>query len=136
VEQACEGDVRVGVIEIDRVVVEPDRTAAVFARTTHTPRHIDTIRFKLGLAPDQIEVTFPSRSEGGICENWTLSGPDQDGFFTAQGDTLLFGIAGLFARIDLSEVDCDLSIPFEVDSLAYPEGKYFKHPDYIMLECP
>jgi len=135
-QDSCGGDVRVGEIQVDRPVVGPGNTAPMFARITYTPRHISSIRFKLGTDPEQTEIAFPTRTDGGICEDWILSGPDVDGFYTAEGDALRFGMDGLFARIDLTGVECGLRIPFDVDNSIYPEGKCFVHPEEIVLQCP
>ena len=136
IQDSCGGDVRVGEIQVDRPVVGPGNTATMFARITYTPRHIRSIRFKLGTDAEQTDITFPTRTDGGICEDWGLSGPDVDGFYTAEGDTLRFGIEGLFAKIDLTGVECGMHIPFDVDNSIYPEGKYFVHPEEIVLDCP
>jgi formylglycine-generating enzyme required for sulfatase activity len=140
IEEECGGDVRIGEMSVDPAAVAPNGTATIFIRIDHTPRHVDTIRFKLGLAAGQIVVSLPAAAEGGICGGWQLTGPDGGGFYTAHGDTLLFGIAGLFARVDASGIECGQLIPFDVDNSIYPTGKYFRHPDYIVLTsdnyCP
>ena len=127
-----------GLIQFDPPTV--DRTneqATVFVRALHIPRNIDRIRFKLETSkPVKVDLVAPEA--GGLLDDWTLSGPDADGFFEASSPTpVAFGNFGLMFRITVSDItEQSLELPVEFDNSIYTAGKLLRHPGYVQIGPP
>jgi hypothetical protein len=126
------GDDRVGVISFD----SPTLTASglhVIARAQHVPRNISSFRFKLD-TPKTYTVSLISAAAGGLCDGWNVAVPDAEGFIQLSSTTpLKFGDFGPLFVIDISPViETSLSIPFELDTSNYSEGKTFTYPGNII----
>ncbi len=95
-----------------------------FLRALHVPRNIDHIRFKIG-SDLQANFELVGREDGGLLEDWDLSGPGEDGFYDLRGhEPIEFGNFGLLFRLTISNVDAAQSeIPFEFDNSIYSSGK-------------
>ena len=103
-------------------------TATLFMRALHVPRNIDRIRFKLNTSkPAAVELV--AGADGGLLGGWTLSGPDEDGFYEASsGEPIEFGNFGPLFRLTLSGVtEKRLRIPVAFDDSIYTGGKGFSH---------
>ena len=113
-----------GVIELDPPSLAVDGEVTVFLRTLHVPRNIDRIRFKADTSKP-ISVELVAKRDGGLLEEWTLSGPDADGFHDASSqDPIEFGNLGLLFKLTISDVtERSLNIPFEFDDTIYTEDK-------------
>ena len=118
-----------GVVRFDPPSVDRAAgTATLFMRALHVPRNIDRIRFKLNTSkPAAVELV--AGADGGLLGGWTLSGPDEDGFYEASsGEPIEFGNFGPLFRLTLSDVtEKRLRIPVAFDDSIYTGGKGFSH---------
>ena len=127
-----------GRIAIDTPQVDLEEgVAKVSLRALHVPRNIARFRFRLD-APDAVEISLVPKAEGGLVEEWELSGPDAQGFFDLSAKRRLeFGEFGLLFRITLSGITEDtVEVPLEFDNSIYTGGKSFNHPPAIVLGEP
>ena len=112
-------------------------TATLFMRALHVPRNIDRIRFKLNTSkPAAVELV--AGADGGLLGGWTLSGPDEGGFYEASsGEPIEFGNFGPLFRLPLSGVtEKRLRIPVVFDNSIYTGGKEFSHTSHITIGQP
>ena len=112
-------------------------TATLFMRALHVPRNIDRIRFKLNTSkPAAVELV--AGADGGLLGGWTLSGPDEGGFYEASsGEPIEFGNFGPLFRLTLSGVtEKRLRIPVAFDNSIYTGGKEFSHTSHITIGQP
>jgi hypothetical protein len=121
------GDDRIGVITFDSPTVMSGHLRMV-VRAQHVPRNIDRFRFKLD-TPKTCSVSLVAADAGGLCDGWNINGPDSLGYFELTSTTPLeFGDFGPLFTIDISPVtEITLSIPFELDTTIYSEGKTFTY---------
>ena len=124
-----------GVVRFDPPSVDRAAgTATLFMRALHVPRNIDRIRFKLSTSkPAAVELV--AGADGGLLGGWTLSGPDEDGFYEASsGEPIEFGNFGPLFRLTLSGVTENiLRIPVAFDDSIYTGGKGFSHTSHITI---
>ena len=127
-----------GVVRFDPPSVDRAAgTATLFMRALHVPRNIDRIRFKLNTSkPAAVELV--AGADGGLLGGWTLSGPDEDGFYEASsGEPIEFGNFGPLFRLTLSDVtEKRLRIPVAFDDSIYTGGKGFSHTSQIAIGQP
>ena len=112
-------------------------TATLFMRALHVPRNIDRIRFKLSTSkPAAVELV--AGADGGLLDGWTLSGPDEGGFYEATSEEPIeFGNFGPLFRLTLSGVtEKRLRIPVAFDDSIYTGGKGFSHTSQIAIGQP
>ncbi|TFH61466.1 MAG: VWA domain-containing protein [Candidatus Zixiibacteriota bacterium] len=130
------GDDRVGVITFDSPAVTSGHLRMV-VRAQHIPRNIDRIRFRLD-TPKTCSVSLIASADGGLCDGWSIAGPDSLGYFElASAIPLEFGDFGPLFNIDISPVtEITISIPFELDTTIYSEGKTFTCPGSINYTAP
>jgi hypothetical protein len=130
------GDDRVGVITFDSPTVTAGHLRMV-VRAQHIPRNIDSFRFRLD-TPKTCNVSLIAANGGGLCDGWSIIGPDSLGYFELTSATPLeFGDFGPLFNIDISPVtEITLSIPFELDTTIYSEGKTFTYPESINYTAP
>jgi hypothetical protein len=125
------GDDRVGVITFDSPTVMAGHLRMV-VRAQHIPRNINRFRFRLD-TPKTCNISLIATDDGGLCDGWSIYGPDSLGFFgLASPFPLEFGDFGPLFNIDVSPVtETRLTIPFELDTTIYSEGKTFTYPGSI-----
>jgi hypothetical protein len=130
------GDDRVGVITFDSPAVTVAHLRLV-VRAQHVPRNIDHFRFRID-TPKTCNVSLIAAADGGLCDGWNLNGPDSFGYFELNSATPLeFGDFGPLFSIDISPVtEITLSIPFELDTTIYSDGKTFTYPESINYTAP
>ena len=130
------GDDRVGVITFDSPTVTLGHLRMV-VRAQHVPRNIDRFRFKIETTKT-CGVSLIPADGGGLCDGWSISGPDSLGYFEiASATPLKFGDFGPLFNIDISPVtEITLSIPFELDTTIYSEDKTFTYPESINYTAP
>ena len=130
------GDDRVGVITFDASTVTASHLRMV-VRAQHVPRSVDRFRFRLD-TPKTCNVSLIAAADGGLCDGWSINGPDALGYFELSSTTPLeFGDFGPLFNIDISPVtEITLSIPFELDTTIYSEGKTFTYPESINYAAP
>ncbi len=76
-----------GTISHDPPTYDPSSgTSTVYVRAHYLPAGIDRIRFDPGFAYG-ISVDLVPPSDGGLLEDWNLSGPDETGFYEIRGTT-------------------------------------------------
>ena len=117
-----------------RIAVDPPSLdketgiAQVYIRALHVPRNIQRLRFELDTLKT-VEARLVPRSDGGLLEGWTFSGPDSEGFYEAVGSRPLeFGNFGLLFHLTLSGVaEKTLEVPITFDNSIYTPGKSFSH---------
>jgi hypothetical protein len=125
------GDDRIGVITFDSPTLT-DGHLRLVVRAQHIPRNIDRFRFRLDTSKPY-SASLIAADAGGLCEGWSTNGPDSLGYFELASTTPLeFGDFGPLFTIDISSVtEAILSIPFELDTTIYSEGKTFTYPGSI-----
>jgi hypothetical protein len=130
---AIYGDTRVGIIDFDESEIQ-NAKADVFVRAEHVPRNITAFRFKLETnkpwAPSVV-----AKADGGLCEGWTFSGPDAQGYYLLSGqDSIPFGDFGVLWKMAFSGInESELVIPFTLDNTIYPNDKSFTYPAHVVL---
>ena len=126
-----------GVIQFDPPSVDrSDGQVTVFLRALHVPRNIDRIRFKADTSKP-VSVELVARRDGGLLDEWTLSGPDADGFYEASSqDPLEFGNLGLLFKLTISDVtEQSLHIPpLEFDNTIYTAGKSLGRTAHLTID--
>ncbi|MFQ5627160.1 MAG: hypothetical protein ACE5I1_00250 [bacterium] len=130
-------DDRIGRLTYDGSVVADERATAVL-RLQHTPRNINTFRFRIQSdLLKQIEII--PQTEGGVLDSsWQLS-VGNDGWFTLHSDAkvLPFGAFGLLVKAQFSPISgSGLNVPFSLDNTIYNSGKSFIAPDTLRLGLP
>jgi hypothetical protein len=130
------GDDRIGVITFDAPTLQSN-TLSVVVRAQHIPRNIDRFRFKLDTTKPYT-VALPPATAGGLCESWTVSGPDIGGFMEITSTApLKFGDFGPLFQIMITEVTATaITIPFIMDISIYADGKTFTYPASIVYGAP
>jgi hypothetical protein len=130
------GDDRIGRI----VLLEPERRAGLLQalyRAEHVPRNIDRFRFQLD-TDKPFTISLPTAAEGGLCEDWQLTGPDYLGWYSLiSEEPLPFGAFGLLWEFEIRDVlEADIFFEFTLDTTVYTGGKTFEYPRYIVVENP
>ena len=98
----------------------------VFVRAHHIPRNIKQLVFRVeGATP--VKISLVPAVEGGLLGAWSLSGPDQGGYYTSSStEALDFGNFGHMFRMTFSEaIDEDVDIRLIIDNSVYAAGKSF-----------
>lgn len=130
---AIYGDTRVGIIDFDESEIQSAR-ADVFVRAEHVPRNITAFRFKLETNKSWTPSAV-AKTDGGLCEGWTFSGPDAQGYFLFSGqDSIPFGDFGVLWKIAFSDVsEPGLLVRFSLDNTIYSNEKSFTYPANMVL---
>lgn len=130
------GDDRIGVLSFDTPAVVAGELRVV-VRAQHMPRNINRFRFKLETTKNW-EVQLISASDGGLCDGWTIATTDSGGFVDISSTkSLAFGDFGPLFQLEVSPIDeISVSIPFELDTSIYTEGKTFTYPHSIEYTAP
>ena len=122
-----------GVIDFDPPTIDLRRgQATVFVRALHIPRNIDRIRFRADTSLP-LSVDLVGLQDGGLLHDWTLSGPDVNGFYLASSQTPIeFGNFGLLFKLTVSNIPGrGMEIPFDIDNTIYTHGKTVGRAIYI-----
>ncbi|MFH2054503.1 MAG: hypothetical protein ABIJ61_00970, partial [bacterium] len=130
------GDDRVGRI----VLSEPERRAGIVTalfRAQHVPRNIDRFRFRLD-ADKPFTIHLPAAADGGLCEDWQLTGPNLSGWYSLISEEALpFGAFGLLWQFEITNVlEENIFFEFTLDTTIYSGGKTFEYPRYIVVDDP
>lgn len=130
------GDDRVGVLTFDSPAVVSGQLRVV-VRAQHVPRNINRLRFRLDTQKTW-EVQLVSVSGGGLCDGWSYTAADSSGFVELYSDTpLAFGDFGPLFQLNIFPItEITISIPFEIDTSIYSEGKTFNYPPTIEYTAP
>jgi hypothetical protein len=116
-----------GVLALDAPIVDSgSNRTAVLVRTFHVPRNIKRFRFTVD-GPKPPRITLVPADEGGLLDGWSISGPDDGGYYDVRSDQALdFGNFGPLFRLTFSGVaDEGLDISLGLDNSVYAAGKSF-----------
>ena len=128
---------------VGRIAIDPPSedketgTAQVFIRALHMPSNISRIRLRLDtLKP--LEIATVPKVEGGLLQGWSLTGPDSEGFYEANGNRPVeFGNFGLLFRVKLSGItERSTEIPATVDNSIYTAAQSFTYPEVFYIGEP
>ena len=116
-----------GLIALDAPIADSSSNkTAVLVRAYHVPRNIKRFRFTVN-GPTPPRITLVPADEGGLLDGWSISGPDDGGYYDVRSDrTLDFGNFGPLFRLTFSGVaDEGLDISLGLDNSVYAAGKSF-----------
>ncbi len=115
----------------------PSGVATVYVRAGHVPRNIDQIRFNPGVERSVL-VEIVSSADGGIIDGWTLTGPDDSGFYKVSSDSPIeFGASGLLFKLTFDNVaEQNFAVDTQFDNTIYGSGKQLVYPATLYVGQP
>lgn len=122
-------DIR-GVLAFDPPVIDVElEEATLYVRALHVPRNITGFRVR-HLTGAPIGISLVPKGDGGLLEEWEVSGPDELGFYDVSSATPLeFGSFGVLLKLVVPWATVDTTDPLlEFDNSIYQADKSFLYP--------